>query len=133
MGFYKQAGFTLIELMIVVMVMAVLIAVSFPAYQNQVERGRLSEGRSALMAVATEMERCFTRNGNYEGCDVPATSESGIYTIAVDVNGDGNTATYTATATRAEATGANECGNLTINNTGQRDSTAGDADECWGK
>lgn len=125
----RARGFTLIELMMVVVILGIIVAIAYPAYQDQVEEARLSEGRTALMEVATRMERCYSRTGTYDDCDVPAESETGVYTINVNSNGN----TYTATAQRQKVVSANKCGDLTVTQTGRQDSTAGDADECWGQ
>jgi type IV pilus assembly protein PilE len=126
----RQSGFTLIELMIVVAIVAIIAMVAYPSYQSQLEEGRLSEGRTALMRLAAQLERCFTQNGTYENCNnLLNRSESGIYNLSVNANGG----TFTATATRAKAADSNECGNLQVTETGARTSTAGDDDECWNR
>lgn len=126
----KMKGFTLIELMIVVVIVAILAAVGYPAYQSQMERGHLSEGRAALTEVASQLERCYSRTGSYTDCDIKNKSENGTYTLGVTAPGDG---TYTAKATRAKAKSLNNCGDLTLSQTGQKGVTGASktADECW--
>ena len=63
----KQHGFTLIELMIVVAVIAILAAVAWPSYQNQIRATNRSDAQGALLGLAQAMERHFTENGSYNG------------------------------------------------------------------
>ncbi|MBA3979684.1 MAG: methylation site containing protein [Alcanivorax sp.] len=124
-------GFTLLELMIVVALIAIIAAIGFPSYQNQVERGRVSEARTALVEAATSMERCYTARGSYVGCTPrPQESASGFYAIAVR----GAAAnTYELVATRQVQTGSNKCGRLVVNAAGTRtvESASWSVDQCW--
>lgn len=72
------SGLTLIELMIVVAIVAVLAAVSIPAYQGYVRRGYLSEATSSIPAIKSAEEAYFTINGCYiEATANPASVPSG--------------------------------------------------------
>jgi type IV pilus assembly protein PilE len=62
---HSAAGFTLIEVMIAVLVVAILGAIAFPAYQDQVRKGKRAEGKAALLRAAQMQEREYTSNGNY--------------------------------------------------------------------
>jgi prepilin-type N-terminal cleavage/methylation domain-containing protein len=61
-----QAGFTLIELMITVAIVAILAAVAMPAYTDYVIRGRLVEGTNALSALRAQMEQYYQDNRTYK-------------------------------------------------------------------
>jgi type IV pilus assembly protein PilE len=129
---HKQVGFTLIELMIVLVIVAILAAVAYPSYQEQVERGRLAEGKAVLTQAATRMERCYSTKGTYKNCISSAVdSETGMYAVSVKAPAADNT--FTLVATRKKATGANQCGNLTLTQTGKTDveSATKTAAECW--
>lgn len=65
-------GFTLIELMIVVAVIAVLAAISLPIYRDYVTRARLVDAISALSVMRAGMEQHYQDNRGY--------ASSGIYT-----------------------------------------------------
>jgi len=61
----SSAGFTLIEVMIVVAIIAILAAVAYPSYRDYVIRGRLADGTSGMAAMRADMERHFQDNRSY--------------------------------------------------------------------
>jgi type IV pilus assembly protein PilE len=61
----KQLGFTLIEVMIVVAIIAILAAVSMPAYNDYVVRGKIPEATSTLAIKRVQMEQFFQDNRTY--------------------------------------------------------------------
>jgi type IV pilus assembly protein PilE len=63
----KQSGFTLLELMIVVGIVAILMFVAYPAYQSQVVDAKRADAQTALVAFAGAMERHYTTNNTYLG------------------------------------------------------------------
>lgn len=71
----QSAGFTLIEVMIVVAIVAILGSVALPSYSDYVTRGRIPEATSQLAAKRVQMEQFFQDNGTYAGAP-PCTAET---------------------------------------------------------
>jgi type IV pilus assembly protein PilE len=61
----RQTGFTLIELMVTVAIIAILAAIAVPNYTDYVKRGKLQEATSNLLAMRTKMEQYFQDNRSY--------------------------------------------------------------------
>lgn len=133
-----QRGFTLIELMIVVVIAAILLSVAVPSYLSHVERTRRSDGQQALLDTAQRLERCFSTYGSYDHADCPVAlpieSDEGNYEIA-SAPSTINAADFTLVADPQGAQTDDECGSLTLDQAGTRGVSGADAgvtaDECW--
>ena len=104
----RSSGFTLIELMIVVAIIAILAAIALPMYRDYVTRSKLTEAQSLLSDYRTKMEQYFQDNRSYVDsngiCGAPApTSARNYFTYACT----GSATTFTATATGVAAQGTN--------------------------
>lgn len=132
----KSAGFSLIELMITVAIIAIIASIAYPSYQEQVSKTRRGEGKAALMSAANLAERYFTANSTYDGLifggSASTDSENGYYTIAYSAK---TKTTYTLKATRKGAQVGDKCGDLTITQTGAKGivnpASGITADNCW--
>ena len=61
----RSRGFTLIELMIVIGIVAILAAIAIPSYTDYVRRGRITEAVSTLSGMRVKMEQYFQDNRSY--------------------------------------------------------------------
>jgi type IV pilus assembly protein PilE len=130
----KHKGFTLVELMIVVVIIGIISTIAFPSYQDYVRKARRAEAQAVLLETAQFMERWYTTNNRYNTAVLPAalttSPKGGVSTIRYDI---AITAvaqeTFTLTAVPRVA---DECGNFTLTETGLRGHT-GTAPfaQCW--
>ena len=128
----RLRGFTLIELMIVVVVVGILAAIAFPSYTRYVEKARRADAKSALLDASQRLERCYTQNNTYVGCPVAGTSPDGFYAIAATAQTvTAFTLTATPVATGPQA-GDIRCGTYTLQSTGARAASGSlGTDLCW--
>ncbi|AKS40637.1 type IV pilin protein [Wenzhouxiangella marina] len=135
------AGFTLIELMVALAILAIVMAIAIPSYSNYVIRTNRTEGKAAIMDAAQALERCYSRFNRYNdaaNCTVVTPlggdgigSETGTY-LVTSVAMTGTTYTLRATPQGTQATRDTECGNFQITHTGQRSiSGTGTVEDCW--
>lgn len=139
-GVRKNAGFTLIEIMIVVAIIGILAAVALPSYTEYIRRGDRAAARAALLEAQQFMERYYAANSRYTTTDAGTTSptlptrlqavpvESPKYDLALSAPAV-NSYTLTATPRVADT----RCGNLTLTNTGVkgRSGSGLPVQECW--
>lgn len=104
-----QRGFTLIELMITVAIIAILAAIALPAYSDYVTRGRLVDATNALSALRAKMEQHYQDNRTYlttgsytTPCKASANTTAGTFTISCTVTSTSYTLTATGSGTTAD-------------------------------
>lgn len=133
-----QAGFTLIELMITVALLAIITAVSVSSYRQYMVRANRADGGAFLLRIAAAQERWYLDNNQYSADPVDelrvgATSEHGYYEVAINLDADPASG-YIAVATPVAGgrqDSDTDCQQLGINETGLRDSTPAGIDVCW--
>jgi len=83
-------GFTLVELMVVIMIIALLAALGYPSYGNFVTKSRRQAARNTIYQIADRQEQFFLDNKTYTttiivgGLNMAAVTEGGTYVLSVD-------------------------------------------------
>ncbi|WOX06684.1 type IV pilin protein [Microbulbifer pacificus] len=98
----QQRGFTLIELMIVVAIIAILTAVAWPSYQNHVRSTNRADAQGALLGLAQAMERHFTENGTYKEAAAADADTGAPQIFPTESPLDGNNKAYNLIITAAD-------------------------------
>jgi len=108
----RNAGFTLVELMVVVTIAAILIGVAVPAYQSQVRHSRRTDAKTALLDLAGREEKFLTLNNGYTTtaaqvgyAALPVAVGSGYYTVYVCVGTPPTTPTISSLNSCTSVTG----------------------------
>lgn len=118
-GQRSSRGFTLIEIMIVVIIVGILASIAYPSYLDHVRRGHQTEAQGQIMELASALEAHRAKNFTYSGASVsalaPALNSNEHYNTALALS-NGNQA-YTITATPASSL-MSSMPPLTLNNTG---------------
>lgn len=132
----SQHGFTLIEIMITVAIIAILVMVAMPSYRDYTVRANRAAAASYLLEVANIQERHFLDQRSYEAsmADLGATVPAEVnqhYNVTTTADNAATPPTYSVSAAPKGSQAADDdCGTLTINSMGQKGHAAGAA-RCW--
>jgi type IV pilus assembly protein PilE len=98
----RHAGFTLIELMITVAIVAILAAVAFPSYTAYIQRSRISDATGLLSMTRVRLEQFFQNNRKYgdgSTCGVAMPANANQFTVTCGWGSTGTNQTFLLTAT----------------------------------
>lgn len=134
-------GFTLIELMIVVSIIAMLTAIAYPAYTQSTRKGRRADAKMAVLDVAARQERYLSTNNVYAGTPALLGLPGTAFPINV-TNGSQSyyrltlvlptTTTFTVTATPINGQALDVCGAYILDQLGRQTNTGtSPATSCW--
>lgn len=130
-------GFTLIELMVVVIVVGILAAVAYPNYTEHVRKSRRAAAKAELVEYAQRAERHHTLNNNYASftfgetnstkINSPREGTTAMYAVTIVPTAS----TYTITAVPQGNQAKDKCGTLTINQAGVKTPSNTSSLTCW--
>jgi type IV pilus assembly protein PilE len=144
----KTRGFTLIELMVTVVIVAILASIALPNYRSQIIKTRRATAEACLVELSQYMERTYNASLRYDKKDstgstattLPSATEypcqnelTDYYTFALDPTKlTAKTFTLTA-APKTPAQTDNQCGTLSLDQTGVKGVSTGDENVrlCW--
>ncbi len=131
----RAQGFTLIELMIVVAIIAIISAIAYPSYQDSVRKATRSDGLDTIADTAGRLERCYTTYGSYNnpsctGVLNGATIASQRLHYNIVIASTPSTYTLTATAVSATQLKDTNCQQFVLTNTGMKTSLPA-GNTCW--
>jgi type IV pilus assembly protein PilE len=130
----RARGFTLIEVMVVVTIIAILAAIALPSYNNYLRKGRRADAQAALTDIASRQQQYLMDARAYAPDTAtlnftPQTSVTDWYVLAITVGGP--PPSYTLTATPVAGKDQVKDGVLTLTSTGAKTRTLGSTDYPW--
>lgn len=129
-------GFTLVEIMITLAVVAIIMAIAVPSYQDRVREAQRADGYDALLSIKTLQERYRASNSTYgtlAQIGAASASAEGYYNVAVsNTSATGYTITATAQGSQAkDEDKGTSCKTLTITVSAANPRGARTPADCW--
>jgi type IV pilus assembly protein PilE len=150
----QNAGFSLMELMVVVTIIGILSAFAYPSYMRYVDNAYRDDAKAALISLAAHLERRFTENNSYcdsgndleVGCGdgtagdsgapaffaatVPIDSDTAIYSLEITTSVSATAFEIRAVRVAGQRMANDDCGDFTYTQTGFKDQV-NNAEDCW--
>lgn len=133
-----RRGFTLIEMAIVLVVVALLATMAYPSYSAHVARSRRADAKQSLLELAQRLERYYTERGTYAGATLggstgiyATSSPAGFYTLAINTQ---TADAFSITATPTGKQSGDACAAFGYNHLGEQSVGATatlSAGKCW--
>jgi type IV pilus assembly protein PilE len=126
----KNTGFSLIELLIVLMIIGIISCFAYPSYEQYIARTHRLDGQTALLDLAYRLEAHHTTHHTYQPLPtLPQTSSDGFYQLRITHLSD-TTYTLEAHAIGTQALNDAACALLTLDHLGIRGPSIGQI-RCW--
>lgn len=128
-----SVGYSLLELVIVLAVMAVLLTIAVPSYRQYAQRIERADAIRALLSVASCQERIRAASGFYDTTQCLSGLGSEAYTFRIYPPADSSSQGFEAIAEPFDKSDSS-CGSLSLDHTGARGISAesGSLSACWG-
>ena len=130
----RAAGFTLIELMIVVAIVAIIAAIAYPSFAEQVRKSRRAQAKADLLEVAQLAERYRTVHNTYEGYELPfdQSPRDGTARYSIGFVADPDSTTLQLQAVPLDSQAQDACGTLGLDQANRKTPAAADIQpSCW--
>jgi type IV pilus assembly protein PilE len=126
-------GFTLLELTIVLVVMAILLGLAVPSYRHYVQRSERADAIRVLLQVADCQERIRVNTGLYDTTQCMDGLGTRAYSFQLNPAGETSSQAFEVNALPVSVEG-NHCGTLGLDHTGSRSISSGEGSlsSCWG-
>jgi type IV pilus assembly protein PilE len=128
------AGWSFIEVMAAMAIIAILLAIAVPSYRQYMQRGHRAEAVNTLLQAAGCQERIRAATGYYDTTRCISQPPGGRYRITLEPEGVTASLVFEAIATPARPTAQDRCGELSIDQSGRRSigGAAPGLGDCWG-
>ncbi|KTD39296.1 type-IV pilin [Legionella nautarum] len=143
----NNKGFSLVELMIVILILGLFAVYTYPSYRNSIAQARRVDGQTALLTLANRMEAYYSQQQSYQGATIATGNESDIlgtnyseqswYRLEITEQTDTHFSLQ-AIPIKAQATADKLCQTLTFNSLGVKGISAGpmglprgQSSQCW--